>query len=155
MRRRLDVNDVVRETMAIAPLKFEGPLLRLELADGLSQVFADRVQLQQVLLNLIGNAVDAMKPVSDRSQELGIRTAAHEPNGISVAVTDTGVGVAPEQWDRLFEPFFTTKPEGLGMGLTISRSIVESHGGRLWAERNAGPGMTFRFALPDDSEGAA
>ena len=150
----LDLDEAVRETLAIAPLQTAGTVLRLELAGDLPRVLADRIQLQQVLLNLIGNAADAMRFVGDRSRELVIRTAVLEPRTVSLAVEDTGIGVEPDQWDRLFEPFHTTKPDGLGMGLTISRSIIESHGGRLWAERNAGPGMTFRFSLPVAEGGA-
>ena len=150
----LDLDEAVRETLAIAPLQTAGTVLRLELAGDLPRVLADRIQLQQVLLNLIGNAADAMRFVGDRTRELVIRTAVLEPRTVSLAVEDTGIGVEPDQWDRLFEPFHTTKPDGLGMGLTISRSIIESHGGRLWAERNAGPGMTFRFSLPVAEGGA-
>jgi len=150
----LDLDEAVRETLAIAPLQTAGTVLRLELAGDLPRVLADRIQLQQVLLNLIGNAADAMRFVGDRTRELVIRTAVLEPRTVSLAVEDTGIGVEPDLWDRLFEPFHTTKPDGLGMGLTISRSIIESHGGRLWAERNAGPGMTFRFSLPVAEGGA-
>jgi signal transduction histidine kinase len=145
----------VRETVAIAPIPREGSTVRIELARDLAHIVADRVALQQVLLNLIGNAVDAMKPIKDRSRELSISTAIHGPDAVSVAVADTGVGVEAHQLSRLFEPFHTSKPEGLGMGLSISRSIVESHGGRLWAEPNHGDGMTFRFTLPIENAGAA
>jgi len=147
-RVRLDLDDIVRETLAIAPPQTSGSVLRLDLAGDLPRVLADRIQLQQVLLNLIGNAADAMKFVGDRSRELVIRTIVSEPRTVSLAVEDNGIGVEPDQWDRLFEPFHTTKPNGMGIGLSIFRSIVESHGGRLWAERNAGSGMTFRFSLP-------
>ena len=154
-RHRLDVNEVIREVAAMVPIQFDGAILRLELASNLVHVFADRIQLQQVLFNLIGNAVDATKPVTDRSRELCIRTVAHKPDAVSVAVQDNGIGMNPAKLDQLFKTFYTTKPDGLGMGLSISRSIIESHGGHLWAEFNDGPGMTFRFTLPVENGGAA
>lgn len=108
----------------------------------------DRVQIQQVLMNLIINALDAMHTVTDRPHVLRILTTAEADGGVKVAVEDSGIGVQPEQMARLFDAFYTTKPEGMGMGLSICRSIAESHGGRLWAEPSAGPGATFYFTLP-------
>ena len=128
--------------------------LQTELAAGLPLVTADRVQLQQVLLNLITNALDALRLVKDRPRFLRIRTDKPDARTVRVAVQDTGVGVDPQQAEHLFQAFFTTKPNGLGMGLSISRSIVEAHGGRLWATPNDGPGVTFLFTLPVE-EGAA
>jgi PAS domain S-box-containing protein len=151
----LDVNEVVREISAMREIYVECPIPLMDLASSLPMVLADRVQLQQVLLNLIGNAADAMRPVTDRPRKLGIRTVLREPEVLVVAVQDTGVGVDPVDMDQLFETFYTTKPNGLGMGLSISRSIVESHGGQLWAEPNAGPGMTFYFTLPIQRGGGA
>jgi signal transduction histidine kinase len=108
----------------------------------------DRVQLQQVVLNLIINAVEAMSGVGEGSRELLIATGKHAPSGVLVAVQDTGPGLSPESLERLFDAFYTTKPGGMGMGLSISRSIVEAHGGRIWASRADGPGTAIRFTLP-------
>jgi signal transduction histidine kinase len=108
----------------------------------------DRVQLQQVILNLIVNAVEAMRGVSEESRELLIGTGKNGSSGVLVAVQDSGPGLNPESFDRLFEAFFTTKPGGMGMGLSICRSIVEAHGGRIWVSRTAGPGATLQFTLP-------
>jgi signal transduction histidine kinase len=114
-----------------------------------------RVQLQQVVLNLIMNAIDAMADVSDRSRELVIRARRHDSDGregVLVAVEDTGLGLSPENLEKVFHPFYTTKEHGLGMGLSICQSIIEAHGGRLWATPNAGPGATFEFVLPASLE---
>jgi signal transduction histidine kinase len=121
---------------------------RKELANALPPVLGDRVQLQQVILNLIMNAIDAMTSNADRTRELVIRSQQHGSDQILVAVQDSGVGFDPKDADRLFDAFFTTKPNGMGMGLSICRSIIEAHGGRLWASRNAGTGATFQFSLP-------
>jgi PAS domain S-box-containing protein len=153
-RARLDVNEVVQETIALAGVDLQGTALRTELADDLPPAQADRVQLQQVLLNLTINAMDAMKAVTDRPHVLRIRTKRHEAGSILVAVQDSGVGLNPERMERLFETFYTTKPEGLGMGLSICRSIIDRHGGRLWAESTEGSGATFQFTLPIESKGA-
>jgi C4-dicarboxylate-specific signal transduction histidine kinase len=111
-------------------------------------VRGDRIQLQQVIINLVINAAQAMATAVDRTRVVTIQTQEHEARDVLVAIRDAGIGVAPESLDRLFSPFYTTKPEGLGLGLSICRSIVEAHGGRIWASRNAGPGMTFKFAIP-------
>jgi C4-dicarboxylate-specific signal transduction histidine kinase len=153
-RARLDVNEVVRETIALAGLELQGTTLRTELADELPPVQADRVQLQQVLLNLAINAMDAMKPVKDRPHVLRIQTKYHEERAVLVAVEDSGIGLNSDGMERLFETFYTTKPGGLGMGLSICRSIIEGHGGRLWAESNEGSGVRFQFTLPIDPESA-
>ena len=108
----------------------------------------DRVQLQQVLLNLIVNAIEAMNAVYDRPRELTIVSAAKEPDGVVVEVRDSGTGLDQERAERVFEAFYTTKAEGIGIGLSISRSIVEAHGGRLWASPNEPHGAVFRFSLP-------
>ena len=156
VRVQLGVNDVVREIIMLT----QGEVLRrdaslmTELADGLPAVSADRVQLQHLLLNLMMNALDAMSAVTDRPRVLRIRTSTYESAVILVAFRDSGVGLNPEQMERLFEAFYTTKPEGMGMGLSISRSIVEMHGGRLWATPNEGPGATFQFTLPTEQGGA-
>jgi signal transduction histidine kinase len=127
--------------------------LRLELAPALPPVLADRIQLQQVILNLVVNGIEAMQQVTDRPRELVIRTRQDEAHQVLVTVSDCGVGVAAENADQLFDAFFTTKSSGMGMGLSICRSIVDAHGGRLSASGNAGPGATFQFTLPLHQEG--
>jgi signal transduction histidine kinase len=123
-------------------------VLRLRLAPQLPEVFADRIQLQQVVINLVVNAIDAMKDVTDRPREVEIRSQVYEVDKVIVAVQDTGVGIEPDKANRLFKAFFTTKPDGMGMGLSISRSIIEAHGGRIWASANAGRGATVQFTMP-------
>jgi signal transduction histidine kinase len=108
----------------------------------------DRVQLQQVILNLLLNASDAMSEVDDRPRDLVVRTAPDERDGVRVSFRDAGTGLAIQELDRLFEPFFTTKPGGMGIGLSVSRNIIESHNGRLWAAPNEGQGATFAFFIP-------
>ena len=120
----------------------------MELAPALGLVLGDRIQLQQVILNLVINGIEAMQPVTDRPRELVIRTHEDEVHQILVTVSDCGVGLAAENVDRLYDAFFTTKSGGMGMGLSICRSIVEAHGGRLSASANDGPGATFQFTLP-------
>jgi signal transduction histidine kinase len=122
-------------------------VLRLQLAAGLPDVFGDRVQLQQVMLNLILNAIEAMSAVEGRSRDMVIMTQVREEAGVLVTVRDSGTGLAPGSLEQVFSAFHTTKPGGLGMGLSISRSIVEHHAGRLWATGNDGPGATFQFTL--------
>ncbi|MDB6029441.1 MAG: nodV1, partial [Verrucomicrobiales bacterium] len=124
------------------------------LAPNLPRVTADRVQLQQVLMNLTLNALDALSEVIDRSRILTIEVEMESPNTVLVAVHDTGIGIDPERMKQLFEPFHTTKTHGLGLGLSISRSIIEAHGGRLWMTPNDGPGVTFQFSLPVQNGGA-
>ncbi len=150
IRAPLDLNDVIRETIAIMQpeLNRQRVTLRRELASELPRVRADQIQLQQVLLNLIVNAADSLHAVTERPRLLRIRTLHHKSQVVRVEMRDSGAGIDPAQAKRLFEPFFSTKPHGLGLGLAISRSIIEAHGGRLWASRNRGPGMTFRFTLP-------
>ena len=125
--------------------------VRTELAADLPQVMADRVQLQQVMMNLMMNGIDAMKDV-DGTRELTIKSQRAENEQLLVSVSDTGVGLPPQQADQIFNAFFTTKPHGTGMGLRISRSIVESHGGRLWAADNSPRGASFYFTLPTQVE---
>jgi C4-dicarboxylate-specific signal transduction histidine kinase len=149
---RLNVNDVVREIIILTQADLQGVTLQTELSDELPYVLADRVQLQQVMLNLVMNAVEAMKPVRQRPRRLRIHTRNHEGCVVLVSVQDSGVGLNPNQMEQLFDAFYTTKPEGLGMGLSISRSIIEGHGGRLWAQPNNGPGATFQFTLPVGSK---
>lgn len=154
-KARLDVNCIVRETIALARMDLQGATVETDLASGLPDVKADRVQLQQVLLNLTINAIDAMKPVTDRPRIIRIQTRSQEGRVVLVAIQDSGVGLNSEQKEQLFETFYTTKPDGLGLGLSICRSIVEEYGGRLWAESNNGPGATFQFTLPTETRGTA
>ena len=125
--------------------------VRTELAADLPQVMGDRVQLQQVMMNLISNSIDAMKDV-EGTRELAIRSQGAENGQLMVCVSDTGVGLPPQQADQIFYAFFTTKPQGIGMGLSISRSIVESHSGRLWAADNSPHGASFHVILPTKVE---
>ncbi|WP_254021588.1 ATP-binding protein [Mesorhizobium escarrei] len=145
----LDINHAIREVIPLMHQEVlsRGVSLRLELAPALPAVLGDRVQLQQVIINLIVNGVEAMAPITDRSHELVIRSQLDDAGQVLVAVEDAGVGIDPGNVRQLFDPFFTTKPSGMGMGLSICRSIMENHGGKLWASRNAGPGATFQFAL--------
>jgi len=149
---RLDFNDLIPEIVALTQSEAarRGASIETELAGNLPMVTGDRVQFQQLLLNLVINALDAMNSVSDRPRIVRIRTAAPDPKSILVAVEDSGIGLGPEQRARLFDAFYTTKPDGLGMGLSISRSIVEAHGGRLWATSNDAHGATFQFTLPTE-----
>ena len=146
----VDVNLKITQVIELAAdeIRRNGIVSRTELAEGLPRVEGDRVQLQQVLLNLILNAIDAMSPIRDRARELTIVSRRDGPDAVLVEVRDTGPGLEPGHAERLFEPFFTTKAEGLGIGLSISRSIVEAHDGRLWAESNRPHGAVFRFSLP-------
>ena len=146
----LDINEVVNEVITLLhhELASHRMSLRMELAPTLGLVLGDRIQLQQVILNLVLNGMEAMQPVTDRPRELVIRTSEDETRQVLVTVSDCGIGLAAENADRLFDAFFTTKSSGMGMGLSICRSIVEAHGGRLWASANDGPGATFQFILP-------
>jgi signal transduction histidine kinase len=120
----------------------------MELAPALPMILGDRVQLQQVMINLVMNGAEAMQSVTDRPRELMIRSSQDETQQVLVGVTDSGVGISAENADRLFNPFFTTKSSGMGMGLSICRSIIEAHGGRLWATATVPHGATFQFTLP-------
>jgi C4-dicarboxylate-specific signal transduction histidine kinase len=153
----LDVNDVVRETIALVQreLMSHQVSLRTELASALPMILGDRVQLQQVIINLLLNGIEAMQPITDRPRELVIRSRQDETQQVLVSVTDCGMGIAAEDSDRLFSAFFTTKSGGMGMGLSICRSIMEAHGGRLSARGNEGPGATFQFVLPAHREDAS
>src|SRR5262249_11124568 len=126
--------------------------LQSELADDLPLVAGDRVQLQQVILNLLRNASDAMVAVNDRARCLIIRTERDGTDHVRVSVRDTGVGVDAQTVNNLFDPFYTTKTDGMGIGLSVSRSIIERHHGQLWAESNDGPGATFSFSIPAAAE---
>ena len=153
---RLGMNDVVQEVVAItrAEVQNAGASLRTQLSDDLPLVTGDRIQLQQLMLNLIMNALEAMSEVQDRPRELVISTHRSEADEVLVAVQDSGVGLDPQGKEKLFDAFYTSKSVGMGMGLAISRSIVEHHGGRLWAVSNDGPGATFLFSIPWNADSA-
>jgi PAS domain S-box-containing protein len=153
----VDLNEATREVIALSlgELQRNRVMLRTELADDLPPVAGDRVQLQQVILNLFLNASDAMSDVHDRPRQLVIRTEPQENDRVSLSVQDSGTGLEPQALDRLFEAFYTTKSSGMGIGLFVSRSIIDSHRGRLWAAPNDGPGATFSFSIPRVSDGAA
>jgi PAS domain S-box-containing protein len=152
----MDLNEAAQEvvTLSLNELQNNHVILRPELAHELPLVTGDRVQLQQVILNLIRNACDAMSAVDDRPRQLLIRTELHGDDQVRLTVEDAGVGFDPQAADRLFESFYTTKNDGMGIGLSVSRSIIESHHGRLWATRNHGPGATFSFTIPCALEAA-
>ena len=152
-RERLDINSVVQEVIAWSNDKLQrsGVILRLKLQDDPPPVIVDRVQLQQVILNLVMNAIEAMLEVSESSRVLWIRTEKQVLDDLLVQVADSGPGIDPKHSSRIFEPFYTTKANGIGMGLTISRSIIEAHGGRLWVAKTE-RGSTFCFTLPIDGE---
>jgi len=150
----VDVNETILEVVALArsEVQSNGVSLRSRLAEDLPLILGDRIQLQQVLLNLIINAIEAMNEVSDAPRELFIASAKDDSQGVLVAVRDSGPGLDLGGLDRLFHAFYTTKPQGMGMGLAISRSIIEAHGGRLWATANEDRGAMFQFTLPADAE---
>jgi len=146
----VDLSDAAREVMALSSneLQGRGVVLKDELADGLPPVRGDRVQLQQVILNLIRNAAEAMSTVFNRPRQLLIRTESPDGDHVSLIVRDSGVGFDPLMGDQLFESFYTTKDNGMGIGLSVSRSIIAAHHGRIWAAPNDGPGSTFAFSIP-------
>jgi signal transduction histidine kinase len=119
----------------------------MELAADVPPVLGDRIQLQQVILNLVMNGIEAMNTVTDRPRDMLIRSSPHESDNVLAAVQDSGIGIDRQNLEKIFDTFYTTKSQGMGMGLAISRSIVENHGGRLWAVPNDGPGATFQFTL--------
>jgi len=146
----VDLNEATREVIALSLSELERNrvITRTEFADGLPRVTGDRVQLQQVILNLLRNGSDAMNDIDDRPRELWFKTEVDEGDCVRLSVRDTGVGFAPQALDRLFQSFYTTKADGMGIGLAVSRSIIEHHHGRLWATPNEGPGVTFSFSIP-------
>jgi signal transduction histidine kinase len=150
-REPVDVNEVIQEMIVL--LRGEAArysiAIRADLAAGLPKVKADRVQLQQVFMNLMLNGIDAIKEMN-AAGELTVKSERAESGDLMISVSDTGVGLPPQQAARIFDAFFTTKSEGTGMGLPISRTIIESHGGRLWAAANSERGATFHFTLPSE-----
>jgi C4-dicarboxylate-specific signal transduction histidine kinase len=152
-RTWVDINETVEETISLATreLSQNNVSLETQLAENLPQILADRIQLQQVILNLIINACEALTAADDEFRKLSISTA-REMDGVALTVRDTGVGIDPQQIATVFEAFHTTKPGGMGMGLAVSRSIIEGHGGRLWAEPNEPRGAIFKFSIPSKKE---
>jgi C4-dicarboxylate-specific signal transduction histidine kinase len=156
-RARVQVNEIIREVVALADRQASKNEVSVQpvLAPELSTIFGDRIQLQQVILNLMLNGIEAMNGISDRPRRLVIRSQMQDADQVRVSVEDSGIGVKAEIMGRLFEPFFTTRSQGIGMGLPISRSIVEAHGGRLWAESTVSQGSVFQFTLPSGGDAAA
>jgi signal transduction histidine kinase len=150
LSEKLDLKETISEVLALVgdETKKRGVAVRSQFASDVSPVSGDRVQLQQVVLNLIMNAMEAMNTVDDSAREIVITAQNLDEDQVVVNVEDSGTGLDPNVAKRVFDAFYTTKPGGLGLGLSISRSIVESHGGRLWATANVGPGTTFHFTLP-------
>jgi C4-dicarboxylate-specific signal transduction histidine kinase len=146
----VNLNEATQEVIALSlsELQQNRVVLRPEFADPLPPVAGDRVQLQQVILNLLRNASDAMSGIEDRPRHLVIRTEPDAGDHVRLTVQDAGVGIEPQVAERLFDAFYTTKSSGMGIGLSVSRSIIESHNGRLWAEPNDGPGASFSFSIP-------
>jgi C4-dicarboxylate-specific signal transduction histidine kinase len=146
----MDLNEATREVISLctSDLQRNRVVLRVELDEDLPPIAGDRIQLQQVVLNLLRNASDAMSTVEDRPRELAIRTERDEEDRVRLSVQDAGVGIDAQAVDRLFEAFYTTKGDGMGIGLSVSRSIIEAHRGRLWATANVGVGATFSFLVP-------
>jgi signal transduction histidine kinase len=146
----MDLNDATREVIAlsVSDLRRNDVIVQSELADDLPPVTGDRVQLQQVILNLLRNASEAMSSVVDRPRRVLVKTERDSGDRVRVIVRDAGVGLDHHVIDKLFEAFYTTKSGGMGIGLSVSRSIVESHQGRIWAESHDGPGATFSFSIP-------
>jgi PAS domain S-box-containing protein len=149
-KEKLDLNETIREVLILvgAEAKRNKVIIQTVFADGLSPVWGDRVQLQQVLLNLVINAIEAMSNVNERTRELVITTRNIDPEQVQVTVEDSGMGIDTNAIQKIFDPFYTTKSTGMGMGLSISRSILQRHNGRLWATAKDGPGTSFHFALP-------
>ena len=148
-RERLDLNELIREVLILVDdkAKSDAVTIQTQFADDLSPVAGDRVQLQQVVLNLLVNAIEAMNGIRERARELVIITRNIGPEQVEVTVEDSGVGIDPEKIHSIFDSFYTTKSGGMGMGLSICRSIIQAHGGRLWAAAKDGPGAVFHFTL--------
>lgn len=156
-REQISIADTIMEAIALVQVEIERHRIELltDLTDGLPRVRGDRIQLQQVLLNLVLNAVEAMGETSEGQRVLSISAAKEGLNRVRVTVRDSGIGLGGSDLDRLFEAFYTTKPQGMGIGLPVSRTIIEAHGGRLWATPNRPKGAIFQFILPIDEEQAS
>ena len=155
-RERLDLNKIILEVLALVgdEAKRNSVTIRTRFADDLTSIVGDRVQLQQVVLNLVMNAIESMSSVDERPRELVITTRNTDSERVQATVEDSGIGLRPETVGQIFDPFYTTKPRGMGMGLSISRSIIETNGGRLWATEKEGPGTVFHFTVPKYHEEA-
>jgi signal transduction histidine kinase len=149
----VDLNAIVRDALALTDdaLQMHRIGVDIELSPRIPRVMGDAVQLQQVILNLIRNAMDAMNGGDRSPKRLSLKTERGLDDSVCLSVCDTGVGIDPQQSEKVFEPFYTTKHDGMGVGLSVSRSIIETHGGRLWASPNPGPGTTFAFFIPGGS----
>jgi C4-dicarboxylate-specific signal transduction histidine kinase len=149
-REKVQLNQVIEETAALVAGQLSRNVISLvmELDGGLPMVAGDRIQLQQVILNLLLNAIEALTGIADRARHLVVRSEVQDGNRVRISVRDNGIGINTGTMARLFEPFFTTRAQGIGMGLAISRSIIESHGGRLWADSTENEGADFQFTLP-------
>jgi signal transduction histidine kinase len=154
MPELMDFNQATQEIVALTlnDLQRNGVTVQPELTEDLLSVYGDRVQLQQVILNLIRNGSDAMDGVHDRPRHLLIKTDRESNGYVRLSVRDVGVGFEGQNVEKLFDPFYTTKSDGMGIGLAVSRSIIDRHRGRLWAESNDGPGATFAFTIPSGSD---
>ncbi|HYZ85001.1 MAG TPA: ATP-binding protein, partial [Bryobacteraceae bacterium] len=152
-RDKLELKETIREVLTLVndQAKSNSVIIRTQFADDVSPVAGDRVQLQQVVLNLVMNAIEAMSGVSERARELIITTRNIAPDQVEVTIEDSGVGIDPDKIDKVFDSFYTTKSSGMGMGLSISSSIVQAHGGRLWATAKD-KGAVFHFRLPASKE---
>jgi signal transduction histidine kinase len=150
VREEINLNEAAREVIALSlsELHRNRLTLQMQLAHDLPDIYGDRVQLQQVILNLLLNASDAMKGVANRAREILVRTELQHDDAVRLTVVDSGIGIDRKQAEKLFEPFYTTKSAGMGIGLSVSRRIIERHGGRLWAEPNGGHGASFSFSIP-------
>jgi signal transduction histidine kinase len=151
----LDLNETVHEVVALSlsELQRNKVIVQAEFVDDLPSIKGDRIELQQVVLNLLRNASDAMVDVDDRPRQLLIRTDMEGEEGVRLTVRDAGVGIDSQGMDKLFDAFYSTKTGGMGIGLSVSRSIIERHHGRLWATANDGPGVTFAFSIPIEASG--
>jgi signal transduction histidine kinase len=149
-REKLDLNETIRDVLSILgdEARRKSVIVRTQFGGDVFPVFGDRVQLQQVVLNLLMNGLEAMSNVSERARQLTVTTRNIDPGQVQITVEDSGTGVDPDTIERIFDAFYSTKPTGMGIGLSISRSILQSHGGRLWATPNDGPGSSFHFTLP-------
>jgi signal transduction histidine kinase len=147
---KLDMNETIRDVLVLVrdEAKRNSVEMGTRFADDLFPVSGDRVQLQQVVLNLLMNGIEAMSGMDEGARQMTITTRSIDEGQIQVTVQDAGTGIDPNVLGKIFDPFYTTKPGGMGMGLSICRSIVQSHGGRLWATANNGPGTSFHFSLP-------
>jgi signal transduction histidine kinase len=153
-RISVDLNELINEVLTLtkSDLQKRAIIVRTKLDENLPRVMANRVQLQQLLFNLVTNAIEAMESVGERDKQLLIKSAPGTDGEVSLAVEDSGTGIDPKHIERVFSSFFTTKDKGMGMGLSICRSIIESHGGRLWASRGSPRGAIFQFTLPVKAE---